>query len=108
MKKPINHKSRIPRDIVVPFTAMPYDPKLDDYDMPAEFPFDPAKLKPNPYAGRTVLSRGGARKGAGRKPVAEPAESHTVTLYKSDVQALRKLDSNLSRAIRKVIASKAR
>ena len=54
------------------------------------------------------IAHGGARKGAGRKPSSEPPERHTVTLYKKDLKALRKLDLNLSRAIRKLIAAKAK
>lgn len=82
----------------------PYNPRLDDYDLPAEFPFDPQKAKPNRFAGRVQFSHGGKRPGAGRKPAAESVERHTVTLYRSHVNYLRALDSNLSRAIRKLIA----
>jgi hypothetical protein len=49
-------------------------------------------------------TRGGARPGAGRKPGRpEPLERHTITLYQTDAEYLRTLDSNLSRAIRKLV-----
>ncbi len=79
-------------------------PELDDYELPNEYPFHAAKVKPNRFAGRVKFSHGGKRAGAGRKPVAEPVERHTITLYKSHVSFLRNLDANLSRAIRKLIA----
>ncbi len=95
MKK--NHTTKINRNA-------PRIPKLDDYDLPAEFPFDPRKLKPNRFAGHVKFSHGGVRPGAGRKPTAEPVERHTITLYKKHVNYLKSLDTNLSRAIRKLIA----
>ncbi len=82
-------------------------PKLDDYELPEEFPFDPKKLRRNPYAGRVKYTHGGPRKGAGRKPASEPVERHTITLFKSQVEYLRTLDPNLSRAIRKLLGSKS-
>ncbi|MBI5305506.1 MAG: hypothetical protein HY868_25480 [Chloroflexi bacterium] len=82
----------------------PYIPELDDYELPAEFKFDRRKMKRNPYAGHVKLTHGGARPGAGRKPLAEPVERHTITLFKSHAKFLRGLDSNLSAAIRKLIA----
>ncbi len=78
--------------------------KLDDYELPAEYPFDRQKAKPNRFAGRVKFSHGGTRPGAGRKRAAEPVERHTITLYRTHVTFLRNLDSNLSRAIRKLIA----
>lgn len=87
-----------------------YIPKLDDYELPAEYPFDPRKAKPNRFAGRVKLThpnaipRGGARRGAGRKPAREPLERHTITLLKSDAKYLAKYDKRLSVAIRKLIA----
>ena len=77
-------------------------PGLDDYELPAEYPFDPAKMKPNRFARRTGL-HGGKRAGAGRKAAPEPIERHTITLYKTHAKLLRGLDTNLSRAIRKLI-----
>lgn len=79
-------------------------PRLDDYELPSEFPFDRRKMKPNPYAGRVHFAHGGARPGAGRKSAPYPIERHMISFYKPDVQLLRALDSNLSRAIRKLIA----
>jgi|GEM_PF-1206152 len=81
-----------------------HNPKLDDYELPREYPLDPRKMKPNPFAGRVNLPRGGARPGAGRKPGRpEPLERHTITLYQTDAEYLRTLDGNLSRAIRKLV-----
>ena len=77
--------------------------KLDAYELPREVPFDPAKMKPNRFAGRVQFSHGGKREGAGRKPAPEPVERHTVTLFKSHAEYLRSLDTNLSRAIRELI-----
>ncbi|MBI4789906.1 MAG: hypothetical protein HY782_22975 [Chloroflexi bacterium] len=65
---------------------------------------DYSKAKPNRFAGRVKLTHGGTRKGAGRKPAPEPIERHTITFYKSHAKYLRSLDSNLSQAIRKLIA----
>ncbi len=80
-----------------------YIPRLDDYELPDEVPLDPAKMKPNPFAGRVKFTHGGKRNGAGRKRAGEPLERHTITIYKSHAERLRKLDPNLSRAIRKLI-----
>ncbi len=77
--------------------------KLDAYELPREVPFDPAKMKPNRFAGRVQYSHGGKRAGAGRKPALEPVERHTVTLFKSHAEYLRSLDRNLSKAIRELI-----
>ena len=81
-----------------------YDPKLDDYELPAEIHLDPSKMKPNRFAGRVKLTHGNTRKVAGRKPAPEPIERHMITFYKSHAKYLRSLDSNLSQAIRKLIA----
>lgn len=99
-KKPIKRKSSIPKDAVVVYHLV-HD---DAYDLPPHIDFDYSKAKPNPYAGRIKYTRGGERKGAGRKPAPEPVERHTITLYKSHTKYLRSLDANLSRAIRKLIA----
>ena len=79
-------------------------PSLDDYELPAEFPLDPRKMKPNRFAGRVKLSRGVKRASARRKPAPVPLERHTITLYRTHANYLRRLDGNLSRAIRKLIA----
>ncbi len=79
-------------------------PKLDNYELPAEYPFDRSKMKRNPFAGRVKFTHGGARVGAGRKKAPEPIERHTITFFKSHAQYLRRIDGNLSRAIRKLIA----
>ncbi len=81
----------------------PYIPGVDDYELPAEIKFDRSKARRNPYAARVKFAHGGARPGAGRKPLAEPVERHTITLLKSHTKFLRGLDSNLSSAIRKLI-----
>ncbi len=78
--------------------------KVDAYDLPKEYPFDPRKMKPNRFAGRVKFSHGGVRSGAGRKPAPEQVERHTITLYKSHADYLRHLDNNLSQAIRRLIA----
>lgn len=103
VKKPIKHKSRIPRNAVVAFTPVPYDPKYDDYEIPDHIDFDYTKAKRNPYVGMIEYTHGGKRNGAGRKSSSEPLESHTVTLYPSHVKYLRGLDKNLSRAIRNLV-----
>jgi hypothetical protein len=41
--------------------------KLDDYELPAEYPLDRRKMKRNRFAGRVKLTHGGAREGAGRQ-----------------------------------------
>ncbi len=79
-------------------------PRLDDDELPEEYRFERAKLKANRFAERVKFSHGGKRPGPGRKPVEEPVERYTITLYKSHVSYLRNLDANLSRAIRKLIA----
>ncbi len=81
-------------------------PKLDDYELRPHYDIDYSRARRNPYAGRVKLTRG-KRAGAGRKPAPEPLERHTITLYRTHANYLRRLDGNLSRAIRKLI-SKAR
>ncbi len=85
-----------------------YLAKLDDYDLPAEVPLDPAKMKPNRFAGRVKLTHGGARDGAGRrpKPEAQRTVRKTVTLYPSEVRFLKTLDRSLSKALHKLLASR--
>jgi hypothetical protein len=83
-------------------------PKLDDYELKPEYTIDYRKAKPNPFAGRVVLPRRRARPGVKRKFAPEPVERHTITLYRTHAKYLRTLDGNLSRAIRKLIAKKAR
>ena len=85
-----------------------YIPKLDDYDLPAEYSLNPKKFKPNRFAGRVKFTHGGARPGAGRKAAPEPMERHTIAFYKSHVDYLLSLDRNLSKAIRKLITLKAK
>ena len=84
--------------------------EIDDYDLPPEVPLDPQKMKPNRFAGRVKLTHGGARRGAGRKPKPESLRTvrKTVTLYRSEIRFLKTLDSNLSRAIHKLLATKTR
>lgn len=98
---------KLPKESVGSMNKKPdfsHIPKLDDYELPAEYPLDPRKMKPNRFAGRVKLPHGGKRAGAGRKPSPEPIERHTITLYKTHAKYLRRIDRNLSRAIRKLIA----
>lgn len=80
-------------------------PRVDDYDLPAHIELDYSKAKPNRFAARPKVYRGGARLGAGRRPAPEPVERHTLTIYKSHAEYLRSLDPNLSKALRKLIAA---
>lgn len=82
--------------------------KLDDYELKPHYDLDYRKAKPNRFAGRVKFTHGGARPGAGRKAAPEPVERHTITLYKTHADYLRRLDGNLSKAIRKLIATKAK
>ncbi|MCC7163484.1 MAG: hypothetical protein IT331_13395 [Anaerolineae bacterium] len=84
-----------------------YLAKLDNYELKPHYDLDYSQAKPNRFAGRVNLEtprRGGARKGAGRKPAREPLERHTITILKSDALFLKKFDKRLSAAIRKLIA----
>ncbi len=87
-----------------------YPAKLDDYELPPEVPSDPAKMKPNRFAGRVKLTHGGAREGAGRrpKPAGQRTARKTITLYPSEVRFLKTLDRSLSKAIHKLLASRTR
>ncbi len=80
-----------------------YIPELDDYELPAEFSFDPKKMKPNRFAGRVKFTHGGPREGAGRKPGPEPLVAKRVYLYPRHVKVLERIDKNLSAAIRKLV-----
>jgi hypothetical protein len=100
MKKPTKRKSNVPRDAVPVYHETPHIPGVDDYELPDEVIIDYSKAKPNRFAGRIKYQIGGVR-----KTVGEPVERHTVTLIKSHVKYLRRLDANLSRAIRKLIES---
>ncbi len=77
-------------------------------DLRPHYDFDYSKSKPNRLVGRVIFKHGGTRRGAGRKRAPEPVERHTITLYKSHVKYLRSLNPNLSRAIRNLIAKRAR
>lgn len=101
-KRPANYKSRIPRDAVIEFTETPHIPGVDDYDLPAHIDFDYSKAKPNRFAGQVKFTRGGARKGAGRKPAPEPLIAKKVYLYPRHIKLFQKIDKNLSAAIRKL------
>jgi len=72
-------------------------PGLDDYELKPHYDFDYSKAKPNRFA------PGGKRPGAGRKSAPEPIVRKTITLTQPQVNYLRRLDTNLSRAIRKLI-----
>ena len=82
-------------------------PKLDDYELKPHYDLDYRKAKPNRFAGRVKLTRSAKRNGAERKPTPGAMERHTITLYKAHANYLRRLDSNLSRAIR-ILIGKAR
>jgi len=75
----------------------PSIPSLDDYELKPHYDLDYSKAKPNRFV------HGGKRPGSGRKPAPAPIERHTVTLTTPQVNYLRKLDTNLSRSIRKLI-----
>jgi len=66
---------------------------------------DYSKARPNRFAGRVKLPRNGARPSERRTPVPQRADRHTITLSAAHARFLRSLDGNLSRAIRKLIAS---
>jgi post-segregation antitoxin (ccd killing protein) len=55
------------------------------------------------------MPKGGKRVGAGRKPIgpAPRATAVSITLTAEDVEALRKVDANLSKAVRTLIARHA-
>jgi len=85
-----------------------YIAALDDYELPAEFPFDRRKMKRNPYAKRVHLPRGNKRAGNGRKPSTQPCERHTILLTPKHAEYLRSLDGNLSKAISKLVEQVSR
>lgn len=78
-------------------------PGLDDYELPAEVPLDPKKMKRNRYAGKVKFTHGGARKNAGRNPAPEQLVSKRIYLYPRHVKLLEKIDKNMSAAIRKLV-----
>ncbi|MDL1898375.1 hypothetical protein FBQ82_19185 [Anaerolineae bacterium CFX7] len=101
-KRPKNWKPRIPRDARIEFTETPPIPRLDDYELPAQVALDPKKFRPNRFAGQVRFTRGGARQGAGRKPSPEPLLSKHVYLAPRHIKILKRVDKNLSAAIRKL------
>ena len=82
--------------------------EMDD-DLRPHYDFDYSKAKPNRFAGRVTLTHGGKRIRAGRKPLPQaqtqgkPIVRKTITLTQPHLAYLRKLDTNVSRAIRKLI-----
>ncbi len=82
--------------------AVPVEMTRDD-DMLPHYELDYRKAKPNRFAGRVKLTHGGARAGAGRKPAPETLISKRVYLYPRHVQLLKRIDKNLSAAIRKIL-----
>lgn len=82
--------------------AIPIQMTADD-DMLSHYEIDYSKAKPNRFAGRAKIRRGGARKGAGRKPSPEPLVAKRVYLYPRHIKLLARIDSNLSAAIRKLV-----
>ncbi len=82
--------------------AVPVEMSADD-DMLPHYDLDYRKAKPNRFAGRVKLTHGGARPGAGRKPAPETLVSKRVYLYPRHVQLLKRLDKNMSAALRKIM-----
>lgn len=113
-KRPKNWKPRIPPDAIIEFTETPPMPHLDDYELPDEVLLDPKKFRPNRFAAppgepsNIKFTRGGARKGAGRKPAPEPLIPKKIYLYPRHLKLLKKLDTNLSAAIRKLADASAK
>lgn len=106
-KRPKKWKPRIPRDAGIEFTETPPMPHLDDYELPVRVPLDPKKFRPNRFAGQVKFTRGGARQGAGRKPSPEPLVSKHVYLAPRHIKILKRVDKNLSAAIRKLAEAAA-
>lgn len=104
-KRPNNWKPRIPRNAKIEFTETPPMPHLDNYELPDQAPLDPKKFRPNRFAGQVQFTRGGARAGAGRKPSPEPLVSKHVYLAPRHIKILKRVDKNLSAAIRKLAES---
>lgn len=50
------------------------------------------------------MTRGGKRAGAGRHPSPERLIRKTFTLSRADIEFLRKISKNLSKAVRELIA----
>lgn len=101
-KRPKNWKPRIPRDAKIEFTETPPMAHLDNYELPEPAPLNAKKFRPNRFAGQVKFTRGGARKGAGRKPSPEPLVSKHVYLAPRHIKILKRVDKNLSAAIRKL------
>lgn len=89
-----------------PTTIYPEDDLTDQ--LRPHYKIDYSKARSNRFAGRVKLPHGGARPGAGRKPMPHPLERHTITLYSKHADFLRSLDKNLSKAIRRLIEKRAR
>ncbi len=90
--------------------AVEYNPRLDDYDLPAEYPFDPAKMKPNPYASRSKAKPNGQNNPSRHTKTNLSRTSKTVVakrvyLYPHQIKILKRVDKNFSAAVRKLIDS---
>ena len=72
-------------------------------DLRPHYDFDHSKAKPNRFAGRVTLTHGGTRSNSGRKLSPAPVVRTTISLTKPYLNYLRRLDSNVSRAVRKLI-----
>ncbi len=88
--------------------AVEYIPKLDDYDLPSEYPFDAAKLRPNPYASRPKAKANGQNSASRKSKTNGSRASKTVVakrvyLYPHQIKILKRVDKNFSAAIRKLI-----
>lgn len=104
----VHWKHPLPKDAVLTHTSVPHEP-IDDYELPVHIEVDYSKAKPNRFvtdAHRTTAKRIAVAKGVNRRT--EPTERHTVTLYGRQVAMLRTIDTDLSRAIRKVLDVKPR
>lgn len=64
-----------------------------------------ADARPRGRQARSKPSHGGARAGAGRKPLPEPSEDHTITFLQSHVTYLRGRNKNLTLAVRQLVES---
>lgn len=92
--------------------------ELND-ELRPHYDVDYSKTMPNRFASRRHIvigattdpetaiakQRGGARKGAGRKPAPEPLVSKHVYLSPRHIRFFQKIDKNLSAAIRKLADS---
>ncbi len=86
-------------------------------DLRPHYDVDYSKTMPNRFAtrkhvvigattdpeGAIAKHRGGARDGAGRKPSSEPLISKHIYLAPRHINLLKKIDANVSAAVRKLV-----